>query len=804
MLTSHMKIALRNFSRNRTLAAINVTGLAIGLACAFLIFLWVSDETSYDRYHANADRIHRVYIDYHYPDYVATFARVPYGFVNALPEAIPEIEDMVRFHHELTVAVKREDVGHNESRFFNADANVFSVFDFELLEGDPASALTGPGSVVLSETTARRYFGKRDPMGQTLTVMSQSGIDSGMYTVTGVMADTPPNSHFHVDFLAAFDAPRQDRVDQWNYVYVLLNEGADPTAVQAKLPAFTEANHDPNRTRGESLHLQPPTSIHLHSALGREIEPNGDADYVRLFSIVAILSLLVAAANFVNLSTARASSRMTEVAIRKTVGASRAQLFGHYVGESVLTALAALLVASVLIELALPAFNQIAGKEIAVGWLEESQRLAVLIGLAVAVGIAAGVYPAWRLSNMQPVRALKSCGASHLGVPLARRSKLSPRNVLVVAQFAIAITLVVGCAATYAQYRFMTANRLGGEGEQIVAIPNIPNPAMGRYRVFKEELLSAPGVLDVTASMEQPTRPVLDALPYEAEGVPDNGERASVFVMSVDANFFDFYGSEFATGTAFSGVKIEGGPDEYVLNEAAARMIGWTPEEAVGKQFRLSHSGGAFELGPVVGVVKDMHQSSMREAIKPMAYCQRSNWMWCFLVKLAQDDIPASLASVERVWSEVNPEYPLKYVFVDDLYDRLYRAERRQAVLLGVFASVAALVACLGLLGLTVYAVERRTKELGVRKVLGASTARLVILLSTEYAILLALANLVAWPAARYAVNAWLQGFAYRVEVSLAVFAGAAVLTLLLALGTVASLAFRAARSNPINALKYE
>ncbi len=805
MFKNYLIIIIRNVFRQKSFSFINVTGLAVGMACCLLIMLWVQDELSYDRYHKKAGNICRITFEFVRPGNSSHFARVPYGWINSLPELYPEVLDMVRFHHELKVTVRNGDLKYNETNFFNVDPNVFDVFSFKLLQGDPQTVLSEPGAIVISEYMVKKYFGGADPIGQTLTTVNRYLGDETEYIVTGILENTPANSHFHIDFLIPQTNRREELVDNWNYTYVLLADGADPAELALKFPKLVEERMSGWLSK-PIVHIQKLTDIHLQSDLDREIESNGNIESVYIFLIIAGLILLIGCINFMNLSTAKSSQRALEIGIRKTLGSFRGQLIKYFLGESILLSICALLIAFVLIELTLPLFNNFTGKELTLLNYENKEFMIGLILFPFIIGILAGSYPALYLSSLKPVNVLKAvAGSSNLSKSGGFGGRVSMRNFLVIFQFAISIALIIGCVITYTQHNFLMANRLGSYGEQIIAISNLPVPAKQRYGNFKNELSGNSEIIDITTSMEPPSRQILDAFPYTIDGVRKEDEVSIIFAMPVEENFLRFYDGEIIVGRDFPPGPIDTNKTNYILNESGVNLIGFdTPAEAIGHEFFPVQQWATLPAGPIIGVVEDFHFSNLRKKIKPLVYFQKSAWYWCILIKINPDNMPAALAAVEKTWEKINPEYPFEYNFVDDLYASIYKAEQKQGTILGLFSLLAVFIACLGLFGLASYTVERRTKEIGIRKVHGAGISQIVFLLTKDFIRWVIIANIIAWPLAYYVMQKWLDNFAYRINIGWTVFVMAAAAALIIALLTISFQSIKAARANPVKTLRYE
>jgi putative ABC transport system permease protein len=806
VINNYLKFIFRNIRRNKVYSSINIVGLAVGMTCTIFIILWVRDELSFDRYHANANQIYRVTYKTDLPNYHAHFARCPYGWVNALPEEFPEILDLVRFSHQLKIAIQYKEKKFNESRFFSADPNVFQVFSFPLLQGDPKNALRNPNSIIISESMANKYFAEEDPLGKILETRSQRGEEAKYYTITGIFKDFPSRSHFRADFLASYDEPRIALKDIWSYVYILLKRNADPDLLEQKFPEFITKYADSERARYNSLHLQPLTDIHLHSNLDREIEPNGNFSYIIIFTIVAILILLIACINFINLSTARAGKRALEIGIRKTAGATRSQLIRYILTESVIYCYFALLLTFLLVMAFLSTYNDVSGKTFSFEEIAEWKFLLVVIIFPIAVGVLSGTYPTFFLSAVKPISILKGrINGIYISRPLNKRTKFALRNILVLAQFSISIILMVCFAFTYLQHNFLIKNRLGNQRAQVIAIPNTADPIKKKYRLFKNELSGHSGIIDVCASMEEPSKEVLDAFPFTAEGITLQEENTIIYPLPVDNNFLDFFGLDLIAGQDFQPSSGESPREEYILNETAVKMIGWNSAgEAIGKNLKLTPHYARFEGGPIVGVVGDFNFSSLKKQIKPLVLFQRPIWYFCFLIKVEPDKVHSALAFIENKWEQLFPEYPFEFYFVDNLFAKLYRAEKQQEKIIGVFALLSIIITCLGLFGLVAYTLERRTKEIGIRKVLGASGFRLFILLSKDLSKWALIANIISWPIAWLAMKSWLQNFAYKVDMSIWIFLIAGCSVLIISILTVSIQVTKSILTNPVNALRYE
>ncbi|UCE65863.1 MAG: ABC transporter permease [Candidatus Zixiibacteriota bacterium] len=806
MFKNYLKVSFRNLLRNKGYSFINIVGLAVGMACCALIMLWVIDELSYDRYHENAGNIYRVTYRFNRPNYNPHFARSPYGYVNSLPEEYPEVLDLIRFHHDQQIVVKKDNIKLNETRFYNTDPNVFDVFNFELLRGDPRTALAEPNSVVLTENAARRYFGDADPMGKTITAINIESSEEKEYKVTGMLNDIPENSHFHVDFLASFDDARTANVDQWNYIYILLKEGSDYKDLESRLPQFVAKYIPEEYAPMHILELQPLVDIHLHSHIDREIEPTGNILYVYIFSLVAIIILLIACINFINLSTARSASRAIEIGLRKTIGSSRAQLILYFLGESLLYSFIALIITFILIEVFLPVFNNFTAKAISFDPLGNWQYPVILILLFLFTGIIAGSYPALFLSSFKPVSVLRGTpGGVRLPVRNIILKRFTLRNVLVVLQLSATIALIISFFVTRGQRDFMLNERLCKLEDPVIAVTYLQNTMRDRYNTVKTEFSNIRGVKEVTAVMEPPSRQILDASAFIAEGMPEQEDQPVTYILPVDSNFIGFFKLELLAGTGFPRGPIDDAEPDFILNESAVKIMGRvSPEEAIGKRLELRPGYATINPGRVIGVVKDFYFSDLKKKIKPLVLFQRPNWYFSIIIKTEPSDFNTTLAAIKEKWDIMFPDYPFEYHFVDDLYENIYSAELKQGAILGTFSIIGLFIACLGLFAMAAFVTEQRTKEIGIRKALGASVRNIASMLSGEFMLPALLANIIAWPVAYLAMTRWLENFAYRIEIKMSFFIISAVIAIGIALLTVSFQAIRAALADPVKALKYE
>ncbi len=801
MFRNYLKTALRNLRKRAGTSLINVAGLAVGMACSILIMLFVFDELGYDRFNGNYDRIWRVTRKWLNADGVVNLhlGQVAPPIGPLLKNDFPEILRAARMIQVEGLLINAGPVYFEEDRFFFAEGSLFDVFTFKMTAGDPATALRDPFTVVITTDMARKYFGAEDPVGRPITI--QASGQSADLKVTGVVEPLPAASHFHPDFLGSFTTfeaivgPRE--LESWssnNYAtYLLLPPGYDISHLATRLDAFMDRHMSPGISAETKLELQPLEDIHLRSQLDSEIEANGDIRYVRIFSIVALFVLLVACVNFMNLATARSEGRAREVGLRKVVGARRGQLVGQFLGESVLTAVVSLVAALGLVALALPTFNRFLGRTLSLNPGVNGSLLIFLAAITVFVGLVSGLYPALFLSGFRPARVFK--GTSGGGA-----TGISFRKVLVVFQFAISIVLIVCVSVVSGQLRFMRTKSLGFDKEHVVVLPSGPAMVQNLEGV-KARLLANPDIISVSAAKRVPSGRLLDSAQARLIG---GGQVQSIDFrianLLVDHDYIPTYGIPMAAGRNFSREMGTDATQAFVINEAAVRRIGWSrPEEAVGQPFEYGR-----RRGQIIGVVKDFHFESLHEEISPIVMYISGSDLQRISVRIAPGNIPRTMEFLRRVWAEMRPNRPFSYVFVDESFDRLYRSEDDLERIFRTFAWLSVGIGCLGLFGLAAYSAERRTKEIGIRKVLGASTAGLAFLLSKEFTRWVLLANLAAWPVAYYAMSRWLRQFAYRADIGLGSFVLAGTLALAVAFLTVGYQAIKTALADPVRSLRYE
>lgn len=795
MIHSDMIIALRHLRRHKGYAMVNVLGLAVGMTCAILIFLYVAHEVSYDRYHDQAGRIYRVAFNDN--------AKTPRSVGPALQADFPEVQDLLRMHPTTgTWIMKYEDRVFYERAVYWAEDSLFDFFSLPLVRGDPETALEAPYSLVISEDTARKYFGDEDPMGKTIIA------DNGfmLLTVTGVMQNMPANTHFQADFFISL-ASGYEEYGHWSreawdafffYTYIMLGDGDSPSALAAKFPDFVDRHvGEQLQVRGGryEFSLQPITDIHLYSHLENEPGANTDVSYVYILAAMGLFILVIVCINYVNLSTAQFAHRMGEIGMRKVLGASRLHLVRQYLGESVLLALAALSIALLAVWLVSPWFDGLTGMPASDGFMGHALWWVALPAVAVWVGLLSGGYPAVRLSSFGAIPGLKD------GRPFGTDRAL-PRKVLVVIQFAISIALIIGTGVLFSQISYIQSKHLGFDKEYAIAIPSIAQVAF-KYQPWKDELLGHSGVSAVSQGIYLPglTGNIGRITTETAWRVDDPDQvRHDLQGIIVSAGYVESLGLELLAGRSFGGpLESQAESGNILLNESALRLLRWDmAEEALGNQVRF----GIGLTQTVIGVVRDFHLRSLHLPVEPLAIMYGRGQL--IAARIQPEDPSGTLDYMEKAWVRHFPDFPFAFSFIDEDIDRLYRAEQRMGYVFAVFAVVGVLLACLGLFALVSYTVERRVREIGIRKALGASVRRMLATLSAEFVGLVLLANALAWPAAWFVMNRWLESFAYRIEMGWGIFFVSGGAALLITMLTIAYHVTRTALANPAEVLRSE
>ncbi|QHT72181.1 FtsX-like permease family protein [Rhodocytophaga rosea] len=806
MIRNYITIAFRNLMRKKAFSAINIAGLSIGLAVFLLIVLFVQDELSYDRYSAHADRMYRVYMKGRIGgnDIQNAFVGRPAG--QALVNDYPFVESATRIDENGTYIVSYKDKKFKEEQVAFADANFFENFSIPLLKGSAKTVLTEPNSVVITQTIAKKYFGLEDPVGKMLKM----GKD-GLFKVTGVCADVPMQSHFHYTLFASLITIDRDPNVKWlssgAYTYLLLKEGTRPETFEAKNQEIVEkylgseiqefmgiSLEEFERTGGQlGFFLQPITDIHLYSDMENEIEANSDSKYIYIFSAIALFILTLACVNFMNLSTAQSAERAKEVGIRKVLGSVKSQLIRQFLTESILLTVIALLVSFVLVILLLPGFNQLAGKTLSLFSLEYTWLLGGSLLLSLIVGFLAGLYPAFFLSSFQPVSVLK-------GKLLKGYKGNWLRSSLVVFQFVVSISLLIGTSVVYRQLQYIQNKKLGFDKEQVLIVQD--TYLLEKSQAFRNELLQDPQITRASFAGYLPAGASNSATDgFQPEGSINQTSTFRIKTYYIDEEYLPTLGIQLKQGRNFSR---EFGTDKeaVLINEAAAAQFGF--KNPIGQ--RISDLGdgspGSKRTHTIIGVVQNFHHESLRHRIAPLVMYYDAD-IYQIALRVQTNDLPGLIKSVEQTWKKYS-DMPFTYSFLDDRFDNMYQAEQKIGQIFAVFACLAIVIACLGLFGLVAFVTAQRTKEIGIRKVLGASIPSIVSLLSKDFIKLVLIAFAIATPLAWYAMHQWLQDFAYQVDIGMSIMAMAGIIALLIALLTVSFQAIKAALADPVRSLRSE
>lgn len=817
MIRNYLKIAWRSIFRNKLTAFINISGLALAMACVLLIYLFVQDEMSYDQYHSKADRIYRVTRSFHSQEGVVNLhlstVAPPVGPL--LKNDFGEIEAIARtINFGIVVSLEENGevkVSNNEERLFAAEPGIFKIFDITVTTGDPSKGLERPFTVMLSENAAKRYFNDINVVGKRLRANNAFDLE-----VTGVYKDFPRQAHWHPEFLVSFATLEDNSIigrnsleNNWGNnsfgTYLLLSEGTDPERLASSFPAFLDKHYGKHAresygvpadwvaSKSTTLYLQKLTDIHLRSHLDAEVEANGNINTVYMMGAIGLFIMLIACFNFINLSTARATKRAKEVGLRKVVGAIRNQLISQYLSESIVTAFIALILALVLASVGLNWLNTFANKALSIHSLVDPSFIGIVVISVFIIGALAGVYPAFIISSFKPAISLKGNQLSS--------GKGGIRRILVVAQFAISIVLIIATLVTFQQLRYLNDRDLGYAKDQIVTFTYY-RELTSMYDGFYNELTRSGKITNIARSSRIPTGRLLDAFGEARVMKGDSLVSAEVDLKTivVDEDFFDTYGIDLLAGRNFSKEIPTDDSLAFIINEAAVKAIGWKNiEENIDKDFHYSGTGGK-----LIGVVKDFHFESLHQTIVPMIFLASRNNYNVLSMQISGNDMQQSLAEVEKVWHSFLPARPFEYSFLSDRYRNLYEAEQKQSQLFTTFAGLAIFIASLGLFGLATFNTLQRIKEIGIRKVLGASVPSILALLSKEIIILVLVANLIAWPVAWYFMNQWLATFAYHTSMDVLVYGLAAMAAILLAIITVGAQTLKAALTNPASTLRYE
>jgi len=807
MIRNYFKIAFRNLLKHKFISAINLFGLTVGLSCCLLILAYILNETSFDKFNYKADRIYRVTRSWFGPtgDVSLNLGAVAPPFGPLLKNDFPEIEKVTVLLPNGSSTFKYGEKIFNENNGMFADENLFDLFNVKLIRGNPAKALSDPFSIILTPDLAKKYFGNEDPINKVIRLDRQF-----QFKVTGIFENLPSNSHWHADHLLSFSSLKDTAVYgeknlQTNfgnnsfYTYLLLPKNYNTKRMEAQFPAFIDkvmptGNDGKQKTSaGTALALQKLNDIHLKSHLDSELEQNCDIKRVYIFSAIALFILLIACINYMNLSTARSALRAREIGVRKVVGAQKFELIAQFLFESVLLTWIALILAVILAKLAMPALDALSGQDLSLGLLLKWQVLIPLALVPFIVGIVSGLYPALFMSSFKPILVLK-------GLFKVGSGNISFRKVLVVTQFSISIILIISTAIVFKQLKYMQKKNLGYDKDYVVTM-NYNSLLNDSYESFRNDLLQNPAIKDAARSSRIPSGRLLDSRGASASlGDSIMPVSTPIKYLSIDEDFIPAYGIKMAAGRNFSRGSAND-TASFILNEAAVVSLGIKNQnDIVGRPFKYGNT-----KGEVIGVTKDIHFESLHQKIVPLVMLHPPGPNYGRIsIKLSGQNISAAVSQVEQIWKKYLPEVPFQYTFLDENFGKLYESELKQGTIFTVFAVIAIFIACLGLFGLSAFTITQRVKEIGIRKVLGASVSSIVTLLSKDFLKLVFVAAIIAFPVAWYAMHQWLEDFAYRINIPWWLFVVAGILAAAIAFVTISFQAIKAAVSNPVKSLRSE
>jgi len=798
MLINYFKNAVRILISQRFYSIINIAGLSIGITACILVTLYIEHDLSYDRYHKNAENIYRIEFNYSQEGTTSRSAQTQALLGPTLKNEYPEIKKLSRIYFSDRSLVKAGDKNNYEDRISYADSDFFEIFSYQAVAGDITEFLKKPNTIILTESTVEKYFGKENPLGKIIEVDNQYNFE-----ITGVIKDVPDNSHFKFDFIAPYSSleklPVANYFPQWgatfgSYTYMLADKGFDPEAFEKKTENFFPTHTDIKNDSWKVL-VNPLLDIHLNSHSEDEIEENSSPSRIIIISSIAIFILLLACINFVNLSTARSSKRAMEIGMRKTIGASRFQLIKQFLGESVVFSMAALLISIITVKLVLPDFSSLVGTEIGLDYNSDWTTMLIILGGVLVVGILAGLYPALFISSYQPVDVIKGVNSTNSG----KNKALYLRKGLVILQFSISVILIAGTIIVNLQLRYLRNYSMGFDKEYMIVLP-VHIRVSDNYKTIKNELRNIPGVISVTTGRSAPTSKNNFGTDCKPNGMSSNIGEFRIEVNSVDYDYMNHFGVKLVAGRYFSEDFPGDFPNSMVINEKMVRSLGFKNAlDVIGKSYPLALNGFKPE---VIGVIKDFNSSSLHNEITSQVFMTNPNWFKEFIVKVKSANMPSTINSLKEVWVKFFPQYPFEYSFLDESIDKMYKSEEQYSKVISTFSVVALFIACLGLLGLASFVTEQRKKEIGIRKVQGASIKSIVQLVSNEFLILVIVSNVIAWPIAYFFMKKWLVSFAYRIDISIWTFIYSGVLALLIALLTVGFQAVKAAVANPVKSLE--
>jgi putative ABC transport system permease protein len=802
MFKNYIKVAYRNIIKQKAYSVINILGLALGLAACILVGLYIWQDMHYDDFHENGDHIYRIYTSTKTPQGGYKLAQTPALVAPTITNNYPEIQSISRVYFPDKDLIISEDKKFYEEELIFADDSFFDIFSYSFRQGSPQTALIEKNSIVITNSIAEKYFGSSDPIGKSLNFNNSIELK-----ITGVIEEAPANSHFTFNMVATYstlvDMPAGIYLDQWgatfgSYTYVMINPETNPVEFGKKISPFL--NKEMKEVDGvfNNFILQQVNSIHLYSNLQDEINPNSSITYLAILGVIALFILILACINFINLTTARAVKRAREIGVRKVFGAVKQQLIKQFIGESILITLISLACALGIVELFIPFFNRLIGTELTYSFFSNISIMTMVILAAIIIGILSGLYPAFVLTHFQPVQVMK-------GIMHSSKSGSSfLRKFLVFLQYSISLILIIFTIFINQQIRFMRNFDMGFDKEEVIVLKT-PVRMSYNSETIKAELNAIPGVIKTSTSRGVPVM----GRGFGTNLIPDlahEDEEFGISITVIDHEYLDFYGIKLLAGRDLSELGEVDFNTKTLVNETTVKMLGFaSPGEALGNSYTIGLSDGVKRFAPeIVGVVQDFHFNSLHEEVSPLLFM---HWPFLFQeisIKISSNNVPATINEIKAVWEKFYPVYPFDFSFLDDKIDSIYKAEERSYKVISTFSILAIFIACLGLLGLTFYATEQRRKEIGIRKVLGASISNIITMFSVEFLKIVTIANLIAWPISYFIVGKWLSTFSYKVQVNFTVFFAAGILTLLISFLTISYTVIRSAKANPIDSLSYE
>jgi putative ABC transport system permease protein len=797
MILNYFKNAIRIIISQRFYSIINILGLSIGITACILVAFYVKHDLSYDKYHENAEHIYRIEFSITQSGVASHMAQSQALLGPTLKNEYPEIKKLSRIYFSERSLVKTGDKTSYEDRIVYADSSFFEIFSYQSVTGDITQFLKKPNSIIITESTANKYFGKENPVGKIIEINNQY-----CFEVAGVIKNVPVTSHFKFDFIAPFTSLNNQPVSryfpQWgatfgSYTYMLCDKGFDPKSFEKKTENFFPIHTD-IKEAGWRVVVRPLLDIHLNSHSADEIDENSSMSRIIIISSIALFILLLACINFVNFSTVRSSKRAKEIGMRKVTGASKSQLVQQFLGESVVISMAALLISVITVKLLMPYFLSLVGSEPGLDYNINWTTILIIVGGVLIVGVLAGLYPALFISSYQPVKVLKGVNNNR-----GENKASYLRKGLVILQFSISIVLIIGTIIVNLQLRYLKNYNMGFDKAYMIVLPAYVKVEKN-YKTIKNELMSIPGVISATAGRGAPTSRNNFGTECKPNGASNDIGAFSIEVNSVDYDYMNHFGVKLVSGRYFSEDYPGDFPNTMVINEKMVRSLGFrNAQEVLGKSYSISLN----EYKPkIIGVVKNFNSSSLHDEITSQVFMINPNWFKEFIVKVKSANMPSTINGLKEVWAKFFPQYPFEFSFLDESIDKMYKSEERYSKVVSTFSVVALFIACLGLLGLASFVTEQRKKEIGIRKVQGASIKTIVQIVSNEFLILVIVSNVIAWPVAYFFMNKWLISFAYRIDIKIWTFICSGVLALIIALLTVGFQAIKAAVANPAKSLE--